>query len=916
MSGQQRAKLVEQRAEFLQQVESLRAAVQRQMALTKQNPLAEELASDVKPSDPPAQADAPVMPAPEPGSVPLSATPAAADAWHMPSSSALPMSPPGKPAKLTGEAEQILLTFFALQDTLSKEDVVILASQAGCEEGQVREFFTRLRNSVRSFLQRLQRRATAKAGGSQAVPATPGIPASHPSHGALTSQQGSAPAEQQAGAGGVPVPQAAHSLVTQADERRARGLQELSWLLNDAGALTEPSQAGELINRMRLETSWEVRTRQLEAILGTARPAVLLKFASSDVLNILEGWLWTGDADRQMTFLRLLLQTAARLPFPPVMLQNSHFLKAVGVLQRYRHVAVARAAAALLQQWKALDPALAIQPLKSALSRGNVASPKAQLRTSSELPQGSRASGPKPAPARASANYSGPVVVRGQQSLPRPITLQPPPRLPRPITLQPPQQRQQPQQPPQQKQQPHMQRQQPQQQRQQSSAEQTQHLPSTSGSMGPPPKKQGLSWEQRRLGPAAATPAAAAEKPSKKRPMTADEIVRAKAKARLAQQAGFFSTSGSTSGSRPSMPSRLSAGGSKPTLPPSNLLSHSGKPLPTAANPLPAAAAAAAASGQSGGQRASFPARGGLHAQKGWLGHAAATGTHPQPAASSIGSHPTASQMGTHLPGAGPTHLQQPAAAGGWGAGPGTSNPTGATGHAQAAPSNFQQQLPGLPDSAQLRKVQMATADQEYQQQERQHHGLQQAWAVQERRLQGQALADAGKMQPTLRAFVPPQRMSMRPEPAQELGWAVESSEVATQRQRESMEVEAVYVIPELIPDSPAEPWAVHDPIAHVAPALVMPFCPAEKEEAQWQDDALWKAGVRLSSFFADPTASAVSLAPSTQSSGSSNPGGLLWSSGQAQPLLMGEPTQQALQWPFMMQPASYVHQPSYRPPS
>ena len=87
---------------------------------------------------------------------------------------------------------------------------------------------------------------------------------------------------------------------------------------------------------MRAETSWEVRTRQLEAILGTARPTVLLRLASSDVLGILEGWLWTGDADRQMTFLRLLLQTAARLPFPPAMLQNSNFLKAVGVLQRYR----------------------------------------------------------------------------------------------------------------------------------------------------------------------------------------------------------------------------------------------------------------------------------------------------------------------------------------------------------------------------------------------------------------------------------------------------------------------------------------------------------------------------------------------------------------------------------------------------
>ena len=52
MSSQQKAKLVEQRAEFLEQVESLRTAVQRQMTMTKQNPLAEELASDVKPPSP------------------------------------------------------------------------------------------------------------------------------------------------------------------------------------------------------------------------------------------------------------------------------------------------------------------------------------------------------------------------------------------------------------------------------------------------------------------------------------------------------------------------------------------------------------------------------------------------------------------------------------------------------------------------------------------------------------------------------------------------------------------------------------------------------------------------------------------------------------------------------------------------
>ena len=76
-----------------------------------------------------------------------------------------------------------------------------------------------------------------------------------------------------------------------------------------------------------------------------------------------------------------------------------------------------------------------------------------------------------------------------------------------------------------------------------------------------------------------------------------------------------------------------------------------------------------------------------------------------------------------------------------------------------------------------------------------------------------------------------------------------------------------MYVIPELIPDSPAEPWAAHDPNAHVIPALVMPFRPSEHEEAEWHDDALWKAGVRLSTFFADPTQPTVSAtAPPQQS--------------------------------------------------
>lgn len=77
-----------------------------------------------------------------------------------------------------------------------------------------------------------------------------------------------------------------------------------------------------------------------------------------------------------------------------------------------------------------------------------------------------------------------------------------------------------------------------------------------------------------------------------------------------------------------------------------------------------------------------------------------------------------------------------------------------------------------------------------------------------------------------------------------------------------------MYVIPELIPDSPAEPWAAHDPTAHMPPALVMPFRPAEREEAQWHDDMLWKAGVRLSSFFAEPPQTTSSLGYPPQQSG------------------------------------------------
>ena len=55
--------------------------------------------------------------------------------------------------------------------------------------------------------------------------------------------------------------------------------------------------------------------------------------------------------------------------------------------------------------------------------------------------------------------------------------------------------------------------------------------------------------------------------------------------------------------------------------------------------------------------------------------------------------------------------------------------------------------------------------------------------------MRAQARADAGKMLLTVRTFVAPPQLPMKPERAQELAWASESNEVASQTQRESLEV-------------------------------------------------------------------------------------------------------------------------------
>lgn len=61
-------------------------------------------------------------------------------------------------------------------------------SQAGCSESQVREYFTKLRSNVRSFMQRLQRKATAAEAPSAGADIRTAPPAARP----LTPPSGSA----------------------------------------------------------------------------------------------------------------------------------------------------------------------------------------------------------------------------------------------------------------------------------------------------------------------------------------------------------------------------------------------------------------------------------------------------------------------------------------------------------------------------------------------------------------------------------------------------------------------------------------------------------------------------------------------------------------------------------------------------
>ncbi|KAK9829992.1 hypothetical protein WJX72_009093 [[Myrmecia] bisecta] len=357
VTPEQRLLLDKQRRLFLQQAEALRLALKGQLQLTGQDVLADvkEPSASASPVDvqPAAGSDEdvkaqPVLPAPE---APKVALPVA-------------VTSPGA-ARLTPEMEQKLLAIFALQDTLTKDEAWGVAAQVGCQEEQVRTYFTKLRSSVRSFIQRMQRKASGKPTGSHASPAAPGVPAGTPA-GAARSPGGSrSPAAPKspkeaagggAGEAGGTGPGASEAAIANADADRRMGHDALQRYLATDGGLAEASLAGPLATMMAHETSIDVRSAILSAILRTVSAETLARLTSYGQLHsTLEQWVCEGEADRQTTFLHLLLQVLAYLPMALPMLSGSNLAKSVGRLQKYRSTAVAKAAVELVRQWRMQD---------------------------------------------------------------------------------------------------------------------------------------------------------------------------------------------------------------------------------------------------------------------------------------------------------------------------------------------------------------------------------------------------------------------------------------------------------------------------------------------------------------------------------------------------------------------------------
>ena len=258
--------------------------------------------------------------------------------------SAAPLPPP---------TEDALLKIFSLTDTFNREEVRALAFQVSCTEEQVFKYFGRLKGSVRSYLQRLQKRWQPSAS-SKSVGAVGGYAPSKLPHTDVQGQEFYAAAEgfgtQRLPAGVDELP--ATSTSQPASNSGAPGVtpattsglpdggvwQKVRNLLDQDGAIAqEACGLGMFVLHMQSAVGYDLRSKILKVILATKDPMILQRLVTLHLLLVLASWLKEAELDRQITFMRLLFSVLRYAPVPLMLLKESGLPTAVLRLTKYPH---------------------------------------------------------------------------------------------------------------------------------------------------------------------------------------------------------------------------------------------------------------------------------------------------------------------------------------------------------------------------------------------------------------------------------------------------------------------------------------------------------------------------------------------------------------------------------------------------
>eukprot|EP00884_Botryococcus_braunii_P018147 jgi/Botrbrau1/5015/Bobra.0396s0035.7 len=241
--------------------------------------------------------------------------------------------------------------------------------EAGCEKIQVRQYFSKMRSSVRDFLtppkiptphNSPQERMVQKAAG----PSSPfGDQLSKQDHRQPEEVVDTSVAIVEEDALLLASTETAGVHPTQADDLARERLERHLEFLDVNGGIGRLEFVGEFANLMGMEKSWEMRREQLRAILVTSESHTDIGKNLCEVpsfLPTLESWLLAAEGDQQTSFLRHLIPVLANLRLHRNVLCSSNLPKAVAELQNYRDPDIAQAATVLCEHWHKMQANTAV----------------------------------------------------------------------------------------------------------------------------------------------------------------------------------------------------------------------------------------------------------------------------------------------------------------------------------------------------------------------------------------------------------------------------------------------------------------------------------------------------------------------------------------------------------------------------